>query len=99
MTDITISTVYSSLFVWRTPSTLPNITPLYSPVLAPELPQYIQDLIPYDERNLALKALREVQKYTGCKAGAAIHLMKRVPAAAGRWRWQRRCSSDATRPQ
>ena len=32
MTDITISTVYSSLFVWRTPSTLPNITPLYSPV-------------------------------------------------------------------
>ena len=51
--------------------------------VAPELPQYIQDLIPYDERNLALKALREVQKYTGCKAGAAIHLMKRVPAAAG----------------
>ena len=34
--------------------------------VAPELPQYIQDLIPYDERNLALKALREVQKYTGC---------------------------------
>ena len=32
--------------------------------VAPELPQYIQDLIPYDERNLALKALREVQKYT-----------------------------------
>lgn len=51
--------------------------------VAPELPQYIQDLIPYDERNLALKALREVQKYTGYKAGAAIHLMKRVPAAAG----------------
>lgn len=51
--------------------------------IAPELPQYIQDLIPYDERNLALKALRELQAYTGCKAGAAIHLLKRVPAAAG----------------
>ena len=42
--------------------------------VAPELPQYIQDLIPYDERNLALKALREVQQYTGCKAGAAMLL-------------------------
>lgn len=51
--------------------------------IAPELPQYIQDLIPYDERNLALKALREVQSYTGTKQGAAIHLLKRVPAAAG----------------
>lgn len=51
--------------------------------IAPELPQYIQDLIPYNERNLALKALREVQSYTGCRAGAAIHLLKRVPAAAG----------------
>lgn len=51
--------------------------------IAPELPQYIQDLIPYDERNLALKALREIQAYTGCRAGAAIHLLKRVPAAAG----------------
>jgi len=50
---------------------------------APELPQYIQDLIPYDESNLALKALRSVQTYTRCKLGAAIHLLKRVPAAAG----------------
>ena len=50
---------------------------------APELPQYIQDLIPYNESNLALKALREIQAYTGCKTGGAIHLLKRVPAAAG----------------
>ena len=42
--------------------------------IAPELPQYIQDMIPYDERNLALQAVRELQSYTGCKAGAAIHL-------------------------
>lgn len=51
--------------------------------IAPELPQYIQDMIPYDERNLALQAVRELQSYTSCKAGAAIHLLKRVPAAAG----------------
>ncbi len=35
------------------------------------------------EENLALKALRAIQAYTGCKAGAAIHLLKRVPIQAG----------------
>lgn len=50
---------------------------------APELPTYIQKLIPYDESNLAMKAVRALQSYTGCQTGAAIHLLKRVPAAAG----------------
>ncbi len=50
---------------------------------APELPDYMDDLITYDEDNLALRALRAVQSYTGCKTGAAIHLLKRVPPAAG----------------
>lgn len=49
----------------------------------PELPSYMQKMIPFDESNLALKALRSVQKYTGCQEGAAIHLLKRVPPAAG----------------
>lgn len=50
---------------------------------APELPEYMQKLVTYGEENLALKALRAVQEYTGCKAGAAIHLLKRVPIQAG----------------
>ena len=50
---------------------------------APELPEYMQKLITYGEENLALKALRAIQAYTGCKAGAAIHLLKRVPIQAG----------------
>ncbi len=50
---------------------------------APELPKYMGDMIPFDESNLALKALRLVQEYTGCKTGGAIHLLKRVPPAAG----------------
>ena len=50
---------------------------------APELPDYMQKLVSYGEDNLALKALRAVQAYTGCKAGAAIHLLKRVPIQAG----------------
>lgn len=50
---------------------------------APELPEYMQKLVTYGEENLALKALRAVQTYTGCKAGAAIHLLKRVPIQAG----------------
>ena len=50
---------------------------------APELPDYMQQLVTYDEDNLALKALRAVQTYTGCKAGAAIHLLKRIPIQAG----------------
>ena len=50
---------------------------------APELPEYMQKLVTYGEENLALKALRAVQEYTGFKAGAAIHLLKRVPIQAG----------------
>ena len=40
-------------------------------------------LIPYTESNIAMKALRMVQDYTGCTQGAAIHLLKRVPPCAG----------------
>lgn len=50
---------------------------------APELPAYMQALIPYDEENLAYKAIRLLQDYTGCQQGAAIHLLKRVPVQAG----------------
>lgn len=50
---------------------------------APELPEYMQKLVTYGEENLALKALWAIQAYTGCKAGAAIHLLKRVPIQAG----------------
>lgn len=50
---------------------------------APELPFYMNKMIPYNDSNLAMKALRMVQDYTGCKSGAAIHLLKRVPPAAG----------------
>ena len=50
---------------------------------APELPEYMQKLVTYGEENLALKALRALQAYTGCKAGAASHLLKRVPIQAG----------------
>ena len=50
---------------------------------APELPYYMAQLIPYTESNIAMKALRMVQDYTGCNQGAAIHLLKRVPPCAG----------------
>ena len=50
---------------------------------APELPYYMAQLIPYTESNIAMKALRMVQDYTGCKQGAAIYLLKRVPPCAG----------------
>ena len=50
---------------------------------APELPYYMAQMIPYTESNIAMKALRMVQKYTGCTQGAAIHLLKRVPPCAG----------------
>ena len=50
---------------------------------APELPDYMQQLVTYDEDNLSLKALRAVQTYTGCKAGAAIHLLTRIPIQEG----------------
>ena len=49
----------------------------------PELPKYMENLIAYDESNLAMKALRAVQEFTGCKTGGAIHLLKRVPLQAG----------------
>lgn len=49
----------------------------------PELPKYMESLIAYDESNLAMKALRAVQEFTGCKTGGAIHLLKRVPLQAG----------------
>lgn len=50
---------------------------------SPELPYYMAQLIPYTESNIAMKALRMVQDYTGCQQGAAIHLLKRVPPCAG----------------
>ena len=50
---------------------------------APELPYYMAQLIPYTESNIAMKALRMVQDYTGCTQGAAIHLLKQVPPCAG----------------
>ena len=50
---------------------------------APELPYYMAQMIPYTESNIAMKALRMVQEYTGCTQGAAIHLLKRVPPCAG----------------
>ena len=50
---------------------------------APELSYYMAQLIPYTESNIAMKALRMVQDYTGCTQGAAIHLLKRVPPCAG----------------
>ena len=49
----------------------------------PELPNTMSDMVTYGESNLALKALRAVQNYTKCKTGGAIHLLKRVPPAAG----------------
>lgn len=39
--------------------------------------------IPCDENNLAWKAVRVFQKETGIKGGARIHLVKRIPIAAG----------------
>lgn len=49
----------------------------------PDLPKSMQEMVLYDESNLALKALRAVQAYTKCKLGGAIHLLKRVPPGAG----------------
>ena len=51
--------------------------------VAPELPDYMQALIPYDDRNIAVKAIKALQDYTGTKQGAAIHLLKRTPVQAG----------------
>jgi len=39
--------------------------------------------VPTDDRNLVLKAAHALQSVFGISAGAAIHLTKRLPAAAG----------------
>jgi len=39
--------------------------------------------LPLDENNLVLKAAHALLRHTGIKRGAAIHLAKRVPYAAG----------------
>lgn len=41
------------------------------------------ETIPTDERNLAWRASVEVQKFCGKDLGVAIHLTKKIPAAAG----------------
>jgi len=38
---------------------------------------------PADESNLVLKAARALQKATGCKKGASLRLIKRIPVGAG----------------
>lgn len=40
-------------------------------------------LIPADERHLAYRAAMALKAATGCPAGAAIHVHKRIPAGAG----------------
>ncbi len=40
-------------------------------------------LIPADERHLAYRAAKALQKAAGYEAGAAIHVHKRIPAGAG----------------
>jgi 4-diphosphocytidyl-2-C-methyl-D-erythritol kinase len=39
--------------------------------------------IPVDQANLVVKALQLLQAQSGCEQGAAIELVKRIPAAAG----------------
>ncbi len=39
--------------------------------------------LPANERNLAYRAALALQKATGCKRGAAIHVEKRIPVGAG----------------
>ncbi len=38
---------------------------------------------PTDERNLAFKAARELQKKTGLRLGTRIGILKRIPVGAG----------------
>lgn len=39
--------------------------------------------VPVDDTNLVLRAARLLRTRTGCRFGAKLHLIKRVPAAAG----------------
>lgn len=39
--------------------------------------------IPLDDRNLVCRAARLLQDVAGCRLGAAIHLVKRIPSQAG----------------
>lgn len=40
-------------------------------------------LLVADEKHLALRAARALQRHTGCSKGAAIHVEKRIPVGAG----------------
>lgn len=42
-----------------------------------------RDDVPTGQDNLILKAARQLQEKTGCRRGARIHLVKRIPMAAG----------------
>lgn len=77
-----IDTIFQSIHLGDTIYFAKHHSVVFSGI-APELPPYMNDMIPYDESNLAMKALRAVQNYTGCTSGGAIHLLKRVPPAAG----------------
>ena len=77
-----IDTIFQSIHLGDTIYFAKHHSVVFSGI-APELPPYMNDMIPYDESNLAMKALRAVQNYTGCTTGGAIHLLKRVPPAAG----------------
>ena len=85
MTDITISTVYSSRTRLADSIYWPNITRCILRC-STRVATIHSRSHPHDERNLALKALREVQKHTGCKAGAAIHHETRTRGGRS-WRW------------
>jgi 4-diphosphocytidyl-2-C-methyl-D-erythritol kinase len=42
-----------------------------------------EQLIPADDSNLVIRALRLLQQRSGCDAGARVSLVKRIPVAAG----------------
>ena len=77
-----IDTIFQSIFLGDSLYFAPHHSVVFSGD-APELPYYMAQMIPYTESNIAMKALRMVQEYTGCTQGAAIHLLKRVPPCAG----------------
>ena len=77
-----IDTIFQSIFLGDSLYFAPHHSVVFSGD-APELPYYMAQMIPYTESNIAMKALRMVQDYTGCTQGAAIHLLKRVPPCAG----------------
>lgn len=41
------------------------------------------DPVPTDERNLIIRALKELQNQSGCDSGMRVHLTKRIPSQAG----------------